>query len=118
MNARVEEDLVGVDVADPGDETLVEEEALDAAFAALDRRREVRERDLERLRAAGVEGLEVHHVDHNPSVREKYLRIAEALDLVPTAGSDYHGEAIAPERHLGDVTMSHEDLTRLEKRRP
>jgi 3',5'-nucleoside bisphosphate phosphatase len=74
--------------------------------------------DLERLRAAGVDGLEVHHVDHNPSVREKYLRIAEALDLVPTAGSDYHGEAIAPDRHLGDVSMAHEDLARLEARRP
>ncbi len=74
--------------------------------------------DLERLRRAGVEGLEVHHVDHNPSVREKYLRIAEALDLVPTAGSDFHGEAIAPDRHLGDVSMAAEDLSRLEARRP
>ncbi len=74
--------------------------------------------DLERLRRAGVEGLEVHHVDHNPSVREKYLRIAEALDLVPTAGSDFHGEAVAPDRHLGDVSMAEEDLSRLEARRP
>lgn len=74
--------------------------------------------DLERLRQAGVEGLEVHHVDHNPSVREKYLRIAEAFDLVPTAGSDYHGEVVAPGRHLGDVSMSEEDLRRLEARRP
>ncbi|WP_248362463.1 PHP domain-containing protein [Anaeromyxobacter oryzae] len=74
--------------------------------------------DLERLRAAGVDGLEVHHADHNPSVREKYLRIAEALDLVPTAGSDYHGEAVAPDRHLGDVSMAHEELERLERRRP
>lgn len=74
--------------------------------------------DLERLRKAGIEGLEVHHVDHNPSVREKYLRIAEALDLVPTAGSDFHGEAVAPDRHLGDVSMAEEDLSRLEARRP
>ncbi len=74
--------------------------------------------DLERLRQAGVEGLEVHHVDHNPSVREKYLRIAEAFDLVPTAGSDFHGEAIAPDRHLGEVSMAPEDLARLEARRP
>jgi predicted metal-dependent phosphoesterase TrpH len=74
--------------------------------------------DLERLKAAGIDGLEVHHADHNPSMREKYLRIAEALDLVPTAGSDYHGEAIAPDRHLGDVTMSREELARLEERRP
>ena len=74
--------------------------------------------DVERLKAAGVDGLEVYHVDHNPSVREKYLRIAEALDLVPTAGSDYHGEAISPQRHLGDVSMPQEELARLEARRP
>jgi predicted metal-dependent phosphoesterase TrpH len=74
--------------------------------------------DLVRLRAAGVEGLEVHHADHVPSQREKLLRIAEALDLVPTAGSDYHGVTIAPDRKLGDVTMPVEDLARLEARRP
>jgi 3',5'-nucleoside bisphosphate phosphatase len=74
--------------------------------------------DLVRLRAAGVDGLEVHHVDHVPSLREKFLRIAEELELVPTAGSDYHGTTIAPDRKLGDVTMPAEDLARLEARRP
>ena len=74
--------------------------------------------DLARLRAAGVAGLEAHHVDHVPSQREKYLRIAAELDLVPTAGSDFHGPTIAPDRHLGDVTMSEEELARLEARRP
>lgn len=74
--------------------------------------------DLERLRAAGVEGIEVLHADHNPSVREKYRRLAEALDLVPTAGSDFHGPAISPDRHFGDVTMTGADLARLEARRP
>jgi predicted metal-dependent phosphoesterase TrpH len=74
--------------------------------------------DLERLRAAGVVGLEVQHADHNPSVREKYRRAAEALDLVPTAGSDYHGPEVSPERHFGDVTMSEAELARLEARRP
>lgn len=74
--------------------------------------------DLERLRAAGVDGLEVHHADHDPGTRERLLRLAEELDLVPTAGSDYHGETVAPDRHLGDVTMPEEDLARLEARRP
>jgi predicted metal-dependent phosphoesterase TrpH len=74
--------------------------------------------DLERLRGVGVDGVEVHHPDHNPSVREKYLRIAEALDLVPTAGSDFHGEAVNADRHLGEVTMDAEQLARLEARRP
>ncbi len=74
--------------------------------------------ELVRLRAAGVDGLEVHHIDHVPSLREKFLRIAEELDLVPTAGSDYHGVTVSPDRKLGDVTMPAEDLARLEARRP
>lgn len=74
--------------------------------------------DVKRLREAGVDGLEVIHVDHNPSVREKYMRLAEEFDLVPTAGSDYHGPDVAPDRHLGAVTMHAEDLARLEARRP
>jgi predicted metal-dependent phosphoesterase TrpH len=74
--------------------------------------------ELVRLRAAGVDGLEVIHADHVPSLREKFLRIAEELELVPTAGSDYHGVTISPDRKLGDVTMPAEDLARLEARRP
>jgi len=74
--------------------------------------------DLVALRRAGVDGLEVHHVDHVPSQREKYLRIAEELDLVATAGSDYHGPNVAPDRKLGDVTMPLDDLAVLEARRP
>jgi predicted metal-dependent phosphoesterase TrpH len=74
--------------------------------------------DLVRIRAAGVDGLEVHHADHVPSLREKFMRIAEELDLVPTAGSDYHGVTISPDRRLGEITMAAEDLARLEARRP
>ncbi len=74
--------------------------------------------DLSRLKAVGVVGVEVHHADHNPSVREKFMRAADELDLVPTAGSDYHGPTIAPDRHFGDVTMSEEEFARLEARRP
>ena len=75
-------------------------------------------REVERARDAGVVGLEVHHVDHDPGTRERLLRLAEELGMVPTAGSDYHGETVSPDRHLGDVTMPAEDLERLEARRP
>jgi 3',5'-nucleoside bisphosphate phosphatase len=74
--------------------------------------------ELIRLRAAGMDGVEVYHSEHNPSVREKYLRIAEELDLVPTAGSDFHGEAVSPDRRLGEVSMAVEEFRRLEARRP
>ena len=75
-------------------------------------------REVERARDAGVVGLEVHHVDHDPGTRERLLRLAEELGMVPTAGSDFHGETVSPDRHLGDVTMPAEDLERLEARRP
>lgn len=74
--------------------------------------------ELQRLRAAGVVGVEVAHPEHNPSMREKYARLAAELDLVPTAGSDYHGATVSPGRQLGAVTMAEEALARLESLRP
>ncbi len=73
--------------------------------------------DVARLAGWGLCGIEVHHADHPPSLREKFLAMARDLDLVPTAGSDYHGEEVAPDRHFGDVTMSPPELERLEARR-
>jgi 3',5'-nucleoside bisphosphate phosphatase len=73
--------------------------------------------DLERLKGFGLAGVETYHPDHNPSVRAKYLKIAGELDLVPTAGSDYHGPAVAPGRSLGAETMSEKEFERLEARR-
>jgi predicted metal-dependent phosphoesterase TrpH len=74
--------------------------------------------ELRRLRAAGVVGLEVVHPEHNPSMREKYARLALELDFVPTAGSDYHGAVVSPGRQLGAVSMTSEALARLESLRP
>jgi predicted metal-dependent phosphoesterase TrpH len=73
--------------------------------------------DVERMKGWGLAGVETYHPDHNPSLRDKYLRIAKEYDLVPTAGSDFHGEAVAPDRHLGDENMAAEELARLEERR-
>lgn len=73
--------------------------------------------DLERLKAWGLAGVEVYHGDHVPSQREKYLKLCAELDLAPTAGSDFHGPAVAPDRKLGMVSMSPAELERLEARR-
>lgn len=77
----------------------------------------VERHELEQLARAGLDGLEAHHSDHNPSVKEKFLAIARDLDLVPTSGSDFHGEAVAPNRHLGSADMSEAELERLRARR-
>jgi predicted metal-dependent phosphoesterase TrpH len=74
--------------------------------------------EVARLAAAGVVGIEVIHPDQNPSVREKYRRVAGAHGLVCTAGSDFHGPDVSPDRQLGMVSMTPEALEALERRRP
>jgi predicted metal-dependent phosphoesterase TrpH len=61
--------------------------------------------EIEELKKQGLDGLEVDHSDHPPTVREKMRAITEALELIPTAGSDFHGEKIAPNRLLGTASM-------------
>jgi len=74
--------------------------------------------ELRRLREAGIVGLEVAHPEHNPSMREKYARLASELGFVATAGSDYHGATVSPGRQLGAVSMDPEAFARLESLRP
>jgi predicted metal-dependent phosphoesterase TrpH len=68
------------------------------------------------LAREGLAGLEVNHSDHNPSVREKYLALAREFELIPTAGSDFHGEKVAPGRHLGTAAMPPELFEKLRAR--
>jgi predicted metal-dependent phosphoesterase TrpH len=71
---------------------------------------------LEQLARAGLDGLEVFHPDHVPSQREAFLRQASALGLTPTAGSDYHGPRVTPDRSLGMVSLDPSHFARLEAR--
>ncbi len=73
--------------------------------------------ELEQLKAFGLDGLEVHHSDHPPSQREQLLGWAKELELVPTAGSDFHGAKVAPDRHFGNESMDPAEFARLEARR-
>ncbi|XXF75748.1 PHP domain-containing protein [Myxococcaceae bacterium GXIMD 01537] len=72
--------------------------------------------EIQALAKAGLAGLEVQHGDHNPQMRDKYRAIAREFDLVPTAGSDYHGPAVTPDMRLGSVGMPPEDFARLRAR--
>lgn len=72
--------------------------------------------ELEQLKAEGLTGLEVEHSDHPPSLREKFHAWARELDLIATAGSDFHGEAVAPGRKLGTASMNPERFAELRAR--
>jgi predicted metal-dependent phosphoesterase TrpH len=72
--------------------------------------------ELAELAKQGLVGLEVFHSDHGNNLRDKLKGIAFELDLVPTAGSDFHGELVAPGRNLGSASMKPEALERLKAR--
>ncbi len=48
----------------------------------------------------GLMALEVYHSDHKPEDVQRYLRYAKQFQLVPTGGSDYHGDN-KPDIELG-----------------
>ncbi|MCE9666948.1 PHP domain-containing protein [Myxococcus stipitatus] len=72
--------------------------------------------ELRELAKAGLAGLEMQQVDPNPGIHKKYLALAREFDLVPTAGSDFHGEAVAPEHRLGSADMPAELFAKLQAR--
>lgn len=73
--------------------------------------------DLAALKDRGLAGLEVHTSYHQPEQTAFYGRLAAEFDLVPTAGSDFHGR-IKPHVRFGDIRDGGpEILDRLRERR-
>ncbi len=74
--------------------------------------------ELSALRAIGFDGVESAHPDHPEEQAARFREAADRAGLVSTAGSDFHGEVVAPDRYLGSSRMPLVDLERLESRRP
>jgi predicted metal-dependent phosphoesterase TrpH len=74
--------------------------------------------ELRRLRGMGFDGVEAVHPEHHPEQAARYREVAGTVDLVCTAGTDFHGELVSPDRFLGTSRMSVTELDRLEARRP
>ncbi|MFB9463727.1 PHP domain-containing protein [Streptomyces cinereospinus] len=65
-----------------------------AVFAhpgAVKRGRTVSESAIAELAAAGLDGIEVDHMDHDPDTRARLRGLAKELGLLVTGSSDYHG---------------------------
>ncbi len=78
----------------------------------------IQEFEMKAMKDAGIDGIEAIHSDHPPTTRERFMQWAKTYDLVATAGSDFHGYTVAPNRHLGSVAMPPQSLAALEARRP
>jgi 3',5'-nucleoside bisphosphate phosphatase len=73
---------------------------------------------VDQLVAGGLEGLEVYTPQNSPAEQEAFRRLAEERSLAITAGSDFHGKAIKPDREIGGAPENrYEWVERLKKRR-
>ncbi|MFE1287604.1 PHP domain-containing protein [Streptomyces sp. NPDC058751] len=59
--------------------------------AAAKRGRTVPESVIAELAGAGLDGIEVDHMDHEPATRARLRGLASELGLLVTGSSDYHG---------------------------
>ncbi|MER5952187.1 PHP domain-containing protein [Streptomyces sp. NPDC001893] len=59
--------------------------------AAVKRGQVVRESVIADLAAAGLDGVETDHMDHEPATRARLRGLAADLGLLATGSSDYHG---------------------------
>ncbi|MGN6130691.1 MAG: PHP domain-containing protein [Nocardioidaceae bacterium] len=100
------ETMIGIVAAAGGVTVLAHPWARRHNHEALDRA------GLERLKAAGLAGVEVDHQDHEPNVRERLRALARDLDLVVTGSSDYHGTGKV-DHPLGCNTTAPDQLERL-----
>jgi 3',5'-nucleoside bisphosphate phosphatase len=74
--------------------------------------------DLRALKERGLAGLEVYTFYHTPEQVASYRRMAVEFDLVPTAGSDFHGK-IKPHVAFGALKEGRYWMVEeLRKRRP
>lgn len=70
--------------------------------------------ELVELQQKGLDGLEVFHPDHSQQLQRRFLTSCEELKLIPTSGSDFHGAKVAPDRHLGSISMGSDHFLALQ----
>ncbi|WP_338700209.1 PHP domain-containing protein [Streptomyces sp. Q6] len=58
---------------------------------AAKRGRTVPDASIAKLAEAGLDGIEVDHMDHDPATRERLRGLAADVGLLTTGSSDYHG---------------------------
>ena len=63
------------------------------------------EETIRHLKELGLDGLECYYPQHTPAMVQKYLAFARKYDLGITAGSDFHGEMIHPDKPLHPVKL-------------
>ncbi|RCW49923.1 PHP domain-containing protein [Halanaerobium sp. MA284_MarDTE_T2] len=69
-------------------------------------------KDIEKLKQAGLKGIEVYQSKHDEVNTLRYKKIAEELNLLITGGSDYHGDN-SPGIMPGEWGIDYDDYQKL-----
>lgn len=69
---------------------------------------------LDRMVAAGLLGMEVHHPDHDAAKLARFSVYAAENGLIRTGGSDFHGAHGKRTARLGDLPTEPDQLARIE----
>ncbi len=72
--------------------------------------------ELRVMAEAGLDAVEAYHPEHPPNQAEAFERWAAELKMLVTAGSDYHGPSVQPDRKLGDRWLAADRFAALEER--
>jgi 3',5'-nucleoside bisphosphate phosphatase len=76
----------------------------------------ISKQELKNLADAGMDAVEAYHPEHPPNQAEAYQRWGADLGMLVTAGSDYHGPSVQPDRKLGDRYLAEDRFLALESR--
>lgn len=71
--------------------------------------------ELRSMAAEGLDAVEAWHPEHPPNQAEAFERWAGECGLLLTAGSDFHGPSVQPDRKLGDRSLAKERFAALEE---
>lgn len=72
--------------------------------------KDLKEEDIVELKGMGAMGLEAYSSYHDAERKIFYRNLAKALNMIITAGSDFHGETIKKDVKLGSVGEIEEDI--------
>jgi 3',5'-nucleoside bisphosphate phosphatase len=73
-------------------------------------------REIYKFVSAGLDGIEVVHPEHNPSLQKKYETIAKQYNLLQTGGSDFHGSRDWERYVFGSYTIDSSNVAALKQR--
>ncbi len=77
----------------------------------------VSDKDLDQLKALGLDGVEVIHPSHDEILVNFYVDVAHKLSLLTTGGSDFHGQRTSDEKNLGTIGFTQEQFEAFQEKR-